>query len=45
MTTIVTAYFKLKMAKASPETYVRWMKNMLDIDNPMVIFATKHQRA
>ena len=37
-TTIVTGYFQLKIAKASHETYVSWMKNMLAIDNPMVIF-------
>lgn len=37
-TTIVTAYFQLKIAKASHETYTGWMKNMLSIDNPMVIF-------
>jgi hypothetical protein len=38
MTTIVTAYFKLPLAKASHDTYVQWMQNMLAIDNPMVIF-------
>jgi hypothetical protein len=37
-TTIVTAYFQLKIAKASHDTYVKWMKNMLAIKNPMVIF-------
>lgn len=37
-TTIVTAYFQLKTSKASHETYVCWMKNMLEIKNPMVIF-------
>lgn len=38
MTTIVTAYFQLKTAKASHNTYVKWMQNMLAINNPMVIF-------
>lgn len=37
-TTIVTAYFQLKIAKASHETYAVWMRNMLSVDNPMVIF-------
>ena len=37
-TTIVTAYFQLKIAKASHDTYVQWMKNMLEIKNHMVIF-------
>lgn len=37
-TTIVTAYFQLKTAKASHDTYVKWMQNMLAINNPMVIF-------
>lgn len=36
--TIVTAYFKLPISKASHEKYVEWMGNMLKIDNPMVIF-------
>ena len=38
MATIVTGYFQLKQAKASHDTYARWMRNMLCIDNPMVIF-------
>ena len=37
-TTIVTAYFQLNVSKASHATYTKWMKNMLDIQNPMVIF-------
>jgi hypothetical protein len=37
-TTIVTAYFQLKQAKASHNTYQKWMSNMLSINNPMVIF-------
>jgi len=41
MSTIVTAYFNLKKSKASHETYVNWMQNMLAIDNPMVIFCEK----
>lgn len=36
--TIVTAYFKLKISKASHETYLKWMQNMLINSNPMVIF-------
>jgi hypothetical protein len=42
--TIVTAYFKLPFSKASHETYVAWMKNMLVIDNPMVIFCDAKSR-
>jgi hypothetical protein len=38
MSTIVTAYFKLTKSKANHETYSTWMKNMLDINNNMVIF-------
>lgn len=38
LTTIVTAYFQLKTSKASHDTYVKWMQNMLTINNPMVIF-------
>ncbi len=37
-TTIVTAYFQLKMSKANHATYAGWMRNMLAINNPMVIF-------
>ena len=37
-TTIVTAYFQLKISKASHDTYTEWMKNMLLINSPMVIF-------
>ena len=38
MTTIVTSYFQLNQSKASHLQYVEWMKNMLMIDTPMVIF-------
>lgn len=38
MTTIVTAYFKLSLSKATHDIYVERMKNMLVIDNPMIIF-------
>jgi len=38
MTTIVTSYFQLNQSKASHSKYIEWMKNMLIIDNPMVIF-------
>jgi len=38
MATIVTGYFQLKQAKASHDTYSKWMRNMLSIENPMVIF-------
>lgn len=41
MTTIVTAYFKLEISKASHDTYIQWMQNMLMIDNPMIIFCDK----
>lgn len=41
MTTIVTAYFKLEKSKASHDVYMNRMKNMLVIDNPMVIFCDK----
>ena len=36
--TIVSAYFKLEKSKASHAKYLMWMRNMLIIDNPMVIF-------
>lgn len=36
--TIVTGYFQLKFSKAPDEKYKEWMKNMLSIHNPMVIF-------
>jgi len=45
MTTIVTAYFQLPKAKASHAKYVEWMKNMLKIQNPMVIFCDEQSRA
>jgi len=38
MATIVTGYFQLEKSKASHDKYTDWMKNMLIIDNPMVIF-------
>ena len=38
MTTIVTSYFKLSLSKATHDIYVERMKNMLIIDNPMIIF-------
>jgi len=37
-TTIVTAYYKLPKSKASHQQYMDWMKNMLAIDNNMIIF-------
>ena len=44
MTTIVTAYFQLPKSKASHSTYVKWMQNMLKIQNPMVIFCDEQSR-
>ena len=38
MATIVTAYFNIPKSKANHETYTRWMKNMLAIQNRMIIF-------
>jgi hypothetical protein len=38
MATIVTAYFNIPKSKANHETYARWMKNMLAIQNRMIIF-------
>jgi len=38
MATIVTAYFNIPKSKANHETYVGWMKNMLSIQNRMIIF-------
>ena len=38
MATVVTAYFNIPKSKANHETYVGWMKNMLAIQNRMVIF-------
>jgi len=40
-TTIVTAYFQLPIAKKSHDQYIEWMKNMLIIETPMVIFSDK----
>jgi hypothetical protein len=45
MTTIVTAYFQLKISKASHNTYIQWMKNMLDINNPMIIFCDSQSKS
>jgi len=42
MTTIVTAYFYLEKSKATHDIYIDRMKNMLIIDNPMVIFCEKN---
>ena len=38
MATIVTAYFNIPKSKANHKTYKGWMKNMLSIQNRMVIF-------
>jgi hypothetical protein len=38
MATIVTAYFNIPKSKANHETYARWMKNMLAMQNRMIIF-------
>jgi hypothetical protein len=38
MATVVTAYFNIPKSKANHETYARWMKNMLAIQNRMIIF-------
>jgi len=38
LSTIVTGYFKLNISKSSDTIYKEWMKNMLIIDNPMIIF-------
>ena len=38
MATIVTAYFNIPKSKANHETYTGWMKNMLAIQNRMIIF-------
>jgi hypothetical protein len=38
MTTIVTAYFQLEKSKHNHGMYLEWMKNMLIIQSPMVIF-------
>jgi hypothetical protein len=38
MATIVTAYFNIPKSKANHETYKGWMKNMLAIQNRMIIF-------
>ena len=42
--TIVTGYFELDVSKASDSKYKEWMKNMLVIDNPMVIFCDNESR-
>jgi hypothetical protein len=38
MATIVTGYFQLEKSKASHGIYLTWMKNMLAMNNPMIIF-------
>jgi hypothetical protein len=38
MATIVTAYFNIPKSKANHETYKGWMKNMLAIQNRMIVF-------
>ena len=38
MATIVTAYFNIPKSKANHETYAGWTKNMLAIENRMIIF-------
>lgn len=38
-TTIVTAYFQLPISKKNHDQYIQWMKNMLFIQTPMVIFS------
>jgi hypothetical protein len=40
-TTIVTAYFQLPISKKSHDQYTQWMKNMLIIQTPMLIFSDK----
>jgi len=40
-TTIVTAYFQLPIAKKPHNQYIQWMKNMLIIETPMVVFSDK----
>jgi hypothetical protein len=45
LSTIVTAYFKLNISKASDDQYKVWMKNMLLIQNPMVIFCDSKSQA
>lgn len=45
LATIVTGYFQLKISKASHTTYAEWMRNMLVIDNPMVIFCDEQSRS
>ena len=44
MTTIVTAYFELEQSKKDHDTYLNWMKNMLIIQSPMVIFCNKDSK-
>jgi hypothetical protein len=38
-TTLITAYFELPISKKSHDQYIEWMKNMLIIETPMVIFS------
>ena len=44
MATVVTAYFNIPKSKANHETYKGWMKNMLLIQNRMVIFCDASSR-
>jgi len=41
--TIVTAYFELP-SKHSTEEYLRWMRNMLSLKDPMVIFTERKHK-
>jgi hypothetical protein len=43
-TTIVTAYFKLPVSKTSHNQYVKWMKNMLIIRTPMIVFTDRDSK-
>jgi hypothetical protein len=44
MATIVTAYFNIPKSKANHATYMGWMKNMLAIQNRMIIFCDASSR-
>ena len=43
-TTIVTAYFELPISKKNHGQYIEWMKNMLLIQTPMVVFSDEKSK-
>ena len=40
--TVVTVWYPMN-SKYSPIQYIRWMQNMLELDDPMVVFTTSQE--